>query len=448
VSDLLATGASGVRAYQTALTTISENIANAGTAGYSRRATALKEVVAPGGVSASTSVGTGMGVVVNGIVRSADTFRAADVRSSSADLARSETGVAWLDRIQTALTGNQLGDRLTGFFNAAQTIAADPTASTPRAAFLEAGTSVANAFSATGKALDQVSADLDGTAENAVTTLNGLGTALAKVNDGLGRTASGSNAAAALADQRDQILEQMSAITDVSVSTDAAGRASVRLGAANGPVLVAGNDAGAVTYVRSDEGAVSFAIHRDGTSAALIPSGGALAGITDGAQRIVAARAQLNTIATAFADGVNAVQAQGRDLDGNPGAPMFEAGDTPTDLSLALTDPRGIAAASVGAGTRDNSNLKALSALRTAGAFEGNTTDLISDNAAALASRKQIAEAQSAIRDGAVAARDSVSGVNLDSEAVDLMRFQQAYSASSRVIQVARETLQSILDIR
>ncbi|MGL4301482.1 MAG: flagellar basal body rod C-terminal domain-containing protein, partial [Sphingomonas sp.] len=52
-----------------------------------------------------------------------------------------------------------------------------------------------------------------------------------------------------------------------------------------------------------------------------------------------------------------------------------------------------------------------------------------------------------AIRDNAVAARDAVSGVNLDSEAVDLLRFQQAYQASSRVIQVARDTLQSILDI-
>jgi flagellar hook-associated protein 1 FlgK len=36
----------------------------------------------------------------------------------------------------------------------------------------------------------------------------------------------------------------------------------------------------------------------------------------------------------------------------------------------------------------------------------------------------------------------------MDSEAVELMRFQQAYSASSRVIQVARDTLQTILDIR
>ena len=69
-------------------------------------------------------------------------------------------------------------------------------------------------------------------------------------------------------------------------------------------------------------------------------------------------------------------------------------------------------------------------------------------NATTLASRKQVADAQSAIRDGAVAARDAISGVNLDSEAVDLLRFQQAYSASSRIIQVARDTLQTILDIR
>ena len=448
MSDLLATGASGVRAYQSALTTVSENIAYAGTAGYARRTVSLREVNAGTGVSSSGSVSSGMGVVVDGIVRSADAFRAADVRASSADLAKSETGIAWLDRIQTALTGNKLGDRLTSFFTSAQAIAADPTASAPRSVFLEAGTSAANAFAATGRALDQVAADLDGTAENAVATLSGLGTALAKVNDGLGRATPGSGAAAQLLDQRDRLLEQMSAITDVSVSIDVAGRAAVRLAGATGPTLVAGSDSGSVTFVRDDDGAVSFAVHRAGEIATLVPSGGALAGIVDGAQRIAAAREQLNGIATSFVDGVNAVQAQGRDLDGNPGAPMFATGDLPTDIGLVLTDPRGIAAASVGGGMRDNSNLRALTALRSSGGFEAKTTDLISDNAAALASRQQVAEAQSAIRDGAGAARDAVSGVNLDSEAVDLMRFQQAYQASSRVIQVARETLQSILDIR
>jgi flagellar hook-associated protein 1 FlgK len=448
MSDLLGIGASGVRAYQSALTTVSENIANAATPGYAKRTTDLREIAPVVGVHSGGGVQTGQGVSVAGVTRSADALRAADVRTASADLARSETGVAWLDRIESALTGNQLGDRLTGFFNAAKSVAADPTATVPRSALLEQATSVAGSFAATGKALNHLDADLDSTADTAVTTLNSLGTALAKVNDGLARAQPGSNGAAQLADQRDAILDQISAISDVSVSTDGAGRATVKLGNAGGPVFVTGNAAGDVTFARGSDGTVSFALHTPLAVSPFTPGGGALAGVVDAAARIADARTTLDSIATAFTDGVNTVQAQGRDLDGNPGAALFTSGANPTDIALNLTDPRGIAAAAVGGGPRDNSNLRALDALRSSGAFEAKTTALISGNAATLNGRKQIAEAQSAIRDNAIAARDAVSGVNLDSEAVDLLRFQQAYSASSRVIQVARDTLQSILDIR
>lgn len=448
MSDLLGIGASGVRAYQSALTTVSENIANASTPGYARRAADLREVAPASGVAAGGGVDTGHGVAAAGIVRSADTLRAADVRNSSADLARSETGIAWLDRIETALTGNQLGDRLTGFFNAAKAIAADPTATTPRSALLEQATAVAGSFAATGRALDTLDAGLDATAGTAVATLNSLGAALAKVNDGLGRAAPGSNGAAQLADRRDAILDQISAISDVTVTTDAAGRATVKLGNAGGPTFVVGSQAGALAVMRGSDGTVAFALHTAQAVSTVSPSGGALAGVVDGAARVADARLKLDAIATAFTDGVNAVQAQGRDLDGNAGAALFAVGASPSDITVTLTDPRGVAAAAVGGGPRDNGNLKALDALRTSGSFEADTTALVSGNAATLAGRKQVAEAQSAIRDTAIAARDAVSGVNLDSEAVDLLRFQQAYSASSRVIQVARDTLQSILDIR
>ncbi|MDQ2878066.1 MAG: flagellar hook-associated protein FlgK [Pseudomonadota bacterium] len=448
MSDLLNIGATGIKAYQGALSTVSENIANAGTAGYSRRTTSLSEITPAGSAQMQHVLTAGGGVRISAVNRAADMFKAADVRSASTDLARSETGITWLTGIQTALTGNQLGDRLTSFFNATAAIAADPTASTPRATMIEAAKSVASAFTATGQALDQVSATLDATAQTAVTGLDNLGASLARVNEGLSRTAPNSSAAADLADQRDSILEQMSAITDVSVSTDDAGRATVRVGGANGPVLVAGNQAGSVTYAHDANGNVSFAVHRIGVNAAFTSSGGALAGIVDGGTRIVDARNQLNAIASSFTTGVNAAQAQGQDLDGNTGASFFAVGVSPTDIAVTLNDPNGIAAASVGGGTRDNSNLKAFAAVRNTGQSESKTTALIGDNAAALSARQQVADVQSSIRDNAVAARDSVSGVNLDTEAVDLMRFQQAYSASSRVIQVARETLQSILDIR
>ncbi|WP_419894743.1 FlgK family flagellar hook-associated protein, partial [Proteus terrae] len=89
-----------------------------------------------------------------------------------------------------------------------------------------------------------------------------------------------------------------------------------------------------------------------------------LAGIAEGAQRISDTRRELNQIATDFVSGVNAVQAQGRDLDGAPGAALFAVGTTPTDISVTLASPRGIAAAAVGGGPRDNGNLTTLETLR------------------------------------------------------------------------------------
>lgn len=446
MSDILAIGASGVRAFQTALTTTADNIANASSAGYSRRTTNLSEVSSVGGRSARAL--SGNGAVVRSIGRQADGLRAADVRTAGADLARTDTGIAVLGQIESALTGNRLSSQLTSFFNAANTIAANPTATAPRAAFLEQATAVANAFAGTGRALDQVNVNIDATADGAVTQLQTLGTALAKVNYGLGGAAPGSSSQAQLLDQRDQLLEQLSAISDLGVTTDAAGRATVKLGGSTGPLFLDGQNLSQVTYVRAPTGAVSFAVHRDQSSSSFSPGGGTLAGVVDGAQRVASALRTIDQIATDFVDAVNTVQAQGRTLDGTPGAPLFTAAAVPTEFTLSLADPRGIAAAAVGGGPRDNSNLQALAAVRLSADFEGQVVATTADNAAALASRRTISTAQTTIRDGAVVARDAVSGVNLDNEAVDLLRFQQAYQASSRVIQVARETLQTILDIR
>lgn len=447
MSDLLAIGASGVSTYQTALTTVSENIANAGVAGYTRRKAVVSEVLVQNGLTLHP-IRTGSGSIVSGIERQTDPLKEAAVRDTGADLARTQAGATWLDRVQSALTGDQLGDRLTSFFSAATTLAADPTSIAGRSTMLEAATSAAGAFTATGRALDQAATDLDSTADLATTQLDLLGQSLAKVNEGLGRAGTGTTSAAQLADQRDSMLDQMSAIANVNVSLDSLGRATVRLGDGTGPMFVQSSVSGAVTYVRNNSGAVSFAVHFNGATSALIPSGGALAGIADGAQKIQDATDALDSLATDFTTSVNNFQTSGADLDGNPGVAMFATGGAPTEISLAMTNPRGVAAASPTGGSRDGSNLDALQTVRTTTKFESRLTDLVSSNAAQIAQRQTVADAQTTIRDGAVTARDAVGGVNLDTEAVDLLRFQQAYSASSRVIQAARDTFQSILDIR
>lgn len=443
MSDMLSIAASGLRAYQTALTTTSENIANAGTTGYVRRTSNVREVSATGVTNTN-----GMGVVVSGIARQTDVYRAGQVRLASTDLGRSQTAATWLDRVQGALTGNQLSGQLTNFFISARTAAADPSNLGPRQAMLEAASSVAAGFTATGNALDAAMADLDATADAAVNQLSGLGATLARVNFALGNVAPNTSNAASLLDQRDQLLEQMSAITDINVSLDATGRAVVRQGGATGPVLVQGVSSATVTAVRNSAGAMSYSAFLDGGVQALTPSGGVLAGIGEGAAAIASARSQLNTLAQTFAQGVNAVQGGGDDLSGNAGAAMFTIGDPASNLTLALNDPRAIAGAGTGKGARDNSNFLALDAIRTANGAEQGLTNLITANGGALNARNAVVDAQTAIRDNAVAARDGVTGVNIDEEAVDLIRFQQAYQASGRVIQVAREVLQSIFEIR
>ena len=109
-----------------------------------------------------------------------------------------------------------------------------------------------------------------------------------------------------------------------------------------------------------------------------------------------------------------------------------------------MTDPDGIAAASGGS---ENGNMSALQAQRGDDGPEARMADIVNLLAQQLASAKTQDDALATRRDNAFAAREEVSGVDLDFEAAELIRYQQAYDASSRIIQVARETLQSILAI-
>lgn len=445
MSDLLSIGASAIRANQTALGVVSENIANAGVTGYSRRTVSTAEVVSLGKTG---GVAQGYGVFVTGVTRAADQFKAAAVRTAGADLARTEAGGVWLDRLQSALTGAGLDSRLSAFFNAAKGVAADPTATAPRATMIEQARALASAFSSTGAALNQATAELDATADQSVADLNSLSAALAKVNDGLGRVGANTTGAANLADQRDDILEKMSQLVDVTASYDAAGRATVRAGTGSGAMLVSGTQVATVSYARNAEGTVALAVKNGTDVSMLAPGGGAIGGIVDGAQRIAAARTSLAEMATNFVAGVNGVQTGGQTLDGAGGQPLFAAGASPTDITLVMDDPRGIAAALPGEGTRGNGNLAALETLRGAAGFEENLGALVANNAAAIQARGVVGDAQAAIHDAAIMARDAISGVDLDREAVDLLRFQQAYQASSKVISIARDTFQTLLDIR
>ncbi|AWH17574.1 flagellar hook-associated protein FlgK [Stenotrophomonas sp. ZAC14D2_NAIMI4_7] len=104
------------------------------------------------------------------------------------------------------------------------------------------------------------------------------------------------------------------------------------------------------------------------------------------------------------------------------------------------------------AGSSDNSNAIALSKVEDAKAFNGGTVTLngalgglTTQVGAAARSAEYSLSAQQVITDQAQSARDSISGVNLDEEAADMLRLQQAYQAASQLISTADNMFQTIL---
>ncbi len=138
--------------------------------------------------------------------------------------------------------------------------------------------------------------------------------------------------------------------------------------------------------------------------------------------------------------------------------PATDSGSTFTvaGISFAVTGTPAngdsfVAAANTN-GSGDNFNALLLAGLQVAKTMEnGNTSfqgaygQLISDLGTRTRSAEITSQAQAALKSQAQDSRDALSGVNLDEEAADLIRFQQAYAAIAQVISVAESTFQTLL---
>ena len=158
-------------------------------------------------------------------------------------------------------------------------------------------------------------------------------------------------------------------------------------------------------------------------------------------------RDALNTLATDIADGINGLLAQGLDLGepAQPGQPLFSydplapAGSLKVDPAMTA---EGLAFATAGGGPGDNRNL--LELLDQKDLYYDGYTSILGGLAVRSGQVSALAEASTELRLDAVARRDSVSGVNLDEEAMQLMKYIQAYQANAKVVGVADDIFASL----
>ncbi len=443
-SDLLSIASSGAKAARLALDVTAQNIANASSDGYVRRTLRLEELASSGGFGRIGDVSLS-GVRLDRVVRNADLFRQAEVRRTGADAARGQAEVAGLENIESSVEHSNVYPSIVKFEASLQQLASDPVDPSLRSAVIEAARTVTRTMNIAANSLEATGSGLRFEASDGVTQVNQIATELARVNLRLARASDASSDQTALLDQRDMLLERMSQFTDVTTTIDANHTVEVRLGGAGGPQIVSGGTSASLAMTTAANGTVAFAV---GANAASL-SGGSLAGKAQALVKLADVRTSLDMIATDLIAAVNAAQGTGVALDGSAGQPLL-AGTDAASITLALEDGRKIATAPAGAGanSRDASNL---SAMRTALGISdpaGAMDALIFDISGTVSGRTVTRDALDTIAGNARIALTAQAGVNLDQEATNLIRYQQAFQASSKAIQIASNIFDTLLALR
>ncbi|WP_343613368.1 flagellar hook-associated protein FlgK [Novosphingobium sp.] len=442
-SDMLSIAASGTRAAQAALNVTSQNIANANTAGYVRRSVNLAEVSGTNMTGATFNTVTLNGVRVVGVDRDVDSYLQSEVRRTGSDAARADTLVTGLTSVNDAVDNSGLYDSITAYQTALSKLSASPNDSALRANVLEAGRTLAQSFNQASSALSATKSGLTQSASAGVTQVNTLATTLAKLNQTIGSTPDPTSQADLL-DQRDNILSQLSQYGDITTTIASNGTVQVQMGGTSGPVLVSGNTANTLAMSQDATGAISYTVG----SSALTLSGGSLAGNQQAMTAAISTGSTLDTIANSLSSTVNSAQTNGAAQDGSAGQAMF-SGSGAAGITLALTSGSQIATAPSGsaANSTDGSNLNSLISSLKSVDVAGQANNLILQTSTAVAGNTTTRDALDSIYTNAQNAMSAQSGVSLDVEAANLVRYQQAYQASGKVIQVAQTLFNQLLQI-
>ncbi|MEP7222802.1 MAG: flagellar hook-associated protein FlgK [Novosphingobium sp.] len=443
-SDLLSIARSGTMAARIALDVTAQNIANAGTEGYVRRTARMAEVSSSGGICRIGDVSLS-GVRLDKVVRNADLFRQSEVRRTGADAARADSEVTGLENIEAAVEQSRVYPAMVDFDGSLQRLAGDPTDASLRAGVMEAARTMAGTFNIAAQSLNSAASGMQFEATAGVAEVNTLTGELARVNLRLSRAADASSDQSSLLDQRDSLLQQISAYADVTTSFSADGTVALRLGGTNGQDVVLGGSATPLAMTTASDGTLSFDVGGNGITL----TGGSLAGKQQALVKLADVRTRLDAVADGLMNTVNTAQTGGSDVYGNPGLPLF-SGSGAGGMSLAFSDGSGLATAPAGSGpgSRNPGNLDALGTALGAADPTGRMDALIFDISGTVASRKVTKEALTTIASGAKISLEAQAGVDLDQEAVNLMRFQQAFQASGKAMQVASTLFDTLLNLR
>ncbi|MGJ8670583.1 MAG: flagellar hook-associated protein FlgK [Oceanococcus sp.] len=444
MSGLFGIGSSALLASQRALATTGHNIANANTDGYSRQRVDFSARHVAGQL-------LGQGVESNNIQRYSDPFANTRLVQSTSSHASIASGADLTRRLDLSLSdpATGLADPLRNFIDSVDAWAADPTAPESRINVLGQAETLAQRFGQIQDGFDNFNIEINSRISSNVDEINNLTSGIAQLNEeiAMNQTFQPND----LLDQRDLMVRQLSQRIDVQTATQDDG--SVNVFAGNGQALVVGKQASQLDVVPGGGPADPIGVALNGANLNNQIEGGELGGLLNFRQDVlVPTQTQMRDLANGLVTAVNAVQANGADLNGVAGADLLSISPTSARISVEISDPDLLASAASGAaaGSGDNSNALQMAdvlkgpILGNASAAEANIA--LVGRVGTTARRLEAAEtAQSAVLQQHQNLRDEVSAVNLDEEAANMLQYQQAYQAAAQIIATANEMFETLL---
>ena len=352
MTDMAGIAGNAVSVYQQALSTVSNNIANVSTDGYSRQDVSLSALP----VTKSGNVFLGSGVAMDRVKRQYDAFVESNLRNTTSDLKAQGPMVSYANRVVDVLGSSTMGlnTALDAFFASARTLSGDPSSTVLRSSFVRDAQGVADRFGQLSAQLDLVQDETQHEVDNSVSQINALTSQIAKVNIQLAKQKSEDAQPPDLLDQRDLLLKQLSDFARINTRFTPNGIVTVSFGPTiNADVVVDGQKA--LMIQANYDGAASpekLALVLDpyGKATALNGiSSGSLAGIMTFRDQVLgSSRNALDGLAKTFANEVNTLHQQGIDGYGNPGQALFSFDSSIPNaagaMRVAFEDPLRVAA--------------------------------------------------------------------------------------------------------
>lgn len=465
---------SGLFASQRSLDTTSHNISNVNTAGYSRQI-ALQRATIPT-YSPVGIVGTGT-----------ETYDIIRMRSSYLDVkywGQNKTYKEWSvkqEQLET-LEGvfNEPSDTgirivMDDFFTALEELSKKSGDSTCRVAVVEKAITLAATIKRNGNELVNAIRDINFSVKNKVSEINSLSEQISNLNKHIFGFELGGSKANDLRDQRNVLLDKLSSIVNITVAEMPAPNGNSYLDVKIGGItLINHTDYNKLTTNDVQEevtdlggGKISYVVWDGVDNQEVKIESGELRGLLDvrdgngedfNYRGIPYYLNKLNEFVRGFVSKFNEQHNQGVDYNGDQGQNFFYQPPDLNDLNCTnfevdnhiIENPNTIAASSQDNGQSNNDNISLLIELRNRKDLfadsNGTPDDFVKAMLSALAVDSNQAQRMTTNSQALVDLTDnrriSESGVSLDEEMANMVKFQQAYNASARMI----TTLDAILD--